>query len=332
MTLEELYKKGTGELDRALIENPSVDAFYLLEYAAGLNRTKYLMYKDQPVSEANVSQYMELIRRRAERIPYQYITGTAEFAGLSFEVNPSVLIPRLDTEVLFEQTLKKLKFRSYVLDLCTGSGALGIALKRYRPDIHMVMSDISDEALEIAARNAGHNHLGVLRDAGKQRNAAGYSEYVKEADLQEPADPEAGYDLDFNVRLIKSDLFDDMTADRDSCRERAGSFTGKFDLIVSNPPYVAEDEYEELMPEVRLHEPKLALTAGKDGLDCYRRIAQNAPAFLKEDGVLMLEIGCSQARAVSGLLSEKGFSDINVITDLAGLDRVISCTLKGKSV
>ena len=250
MTLEELYKNGTSELKKAGIENPSVDAFYLLEYAAGLNKTKYLMFKDQPVSDANISQYMELIRKRMDRIPYQYITGTADFAGLTFEVTPDVLIPRLDTEVLFEQTLRRLKHQAYVLDLCTGSGALGIALKRYRPDIHVVMSDISDEALEVASRNAQHNRL------------------------------ESDGDMEFGVRMVKSDLFDDIAPDT-------------FDVIVSNPPYVSDSEYKELMPEVKEHEPKLALTAGPDGLDCYRRIAADAPGFLKEEGVLMLEIGCS---------------------------------------
>ena len=290
MTLEELYKKGTYELEKAGIENPSVDAFYLLEYAAGLNKTKYLMFKDQPVNDRNITQYMGLIEQRASRIPYQYITGTADFAGLTFEVTPDVLIPRLDTEVLFEQALRKLKYKACVLDLCTGSGALGIALKRYRPDIHVVMSEISDEALEVAERNAGHNHLGVIWED----------------------DSEAA--LDYNIRLIKSDLFDDITG-----------AAGRFDLIVSNPPYVSESEYEELMPEVRLHEPKLALVSGPEGLDHYSRIAAGAAAFMKDDGVLMLEIGCSQAEAVSAMLAENGFKNIEIIKDLAGLDRVVSC-------
>ena len=169
MTLEELYKQGTSMLQEADIENPSVDAFYLLEYAAGLNRTRYLMYKDQQVSLQNIRQYTDLIRQRMTRIPYQYITGIADFAGLTYEVNRSVLIPRLDTEVLFEQTLKCLGPRAYVLDLCTGSGALGISLKRYRPDIHMVLSDISADALEVSKRNIIRNHMDV---AQRQNRAA----------------------------------------------------------------------------------------------------------------------------------------------------------------
>lgn len=306
MTLEELYKHGTNMLENAGVENPSVDAFYLLEYAAGLNRTRYLMFKDQPVTQLNIRQYEDLIEKRSTRIPYQYITGRADFAGLVFEVDPSVLIPRLDTEVLFEQSLRCLGHHAYVLDLCTGSGALGIALKRYRPDIHMVLSDLSEEALRTARRNIENNHL----DIAEPSNAAAA-----------PEDLVCGYDLNLGIRVMKSDLFDDMSAHEES----AEGYTGCFDVIVSNPPYVTEEEYKNLMPEVRDHEPKLALTAGADGLDAYRRIAADAPQFLKDGGTMLLEIGCSQADSVSALLEENGFTDIRVIKDLAGLDRVIIC-------
>ena len=300
-------------LREADIENPSVDAFYLLEHAACLNRTKYLMFKDQQVTQQNINQYMGLIERRRTRIPYQYITGTADFAGLTFEVNPSVLIPRLDTEVLFEQSLRSLGPKAYVLDLCTGSGALGIALKRYRPDIHMVLSDISAEALEVAERNIVHNHM----ETAQFRNAAA-----------DPGDLEYGYDLNFQIRVMKSDLFRNMNnGDSHPGESLQGDgpapMVGRFDVIVSNPPYVTEAEYQDLMPEVKNHEPKLALTAGADGLDCYRRIASEAPHFLKKDGTLLLEIGCSQAGQVSALLQDQGFTDIRVIQDLAELDRVI---------
>lgn len=309
MTLEELYKQGTETLKEAGIENPSVDAFYLLEYAAGIDKKKYLLFKDQKVSELNIKQYTELIERRTTRIPYQYITGRADFAGLTFEVNEHVLIPRLDTEILFEQALRKLKHRAYVLDLCTGSGALGIALKRYRPDIHMVMSDISVEALDVANANIRHNHMNVAEKTGQSND---------------PDDLIYGYDLFYNIRLVQSDLFDNMAADESEVSEDR-TLTGRFDVIVSNPPYVTEGEYEELMPEVKDHEPKLALTAGADGLEMYRRIAADAPGFLTDEGVLLLEIGCDQAEAVSELLKDNGFKNITVVKDLAELDRVIIC-------
>lgn len=307
VTLEELYRQGTQALSEAGIEYPSVDAFYLLEHAAGLNRTKYLMYKDQPVSEQNIRQYMDLIEQRAKRIPYQYITGRADFAGLTFEVNPDVLIPRLDTEVLFEQALRCLGKDAYVLDLCTGSGALGIALKRYRPDIHVVLSDISEQALAVARANVEHNHLEVAQ---------------KTSAAADPAHLECGYDLNFGIRVMQSDLFNAMCVTEPSPGKET---VGQFDVLVSNPPYVTDSEYESLMPEVKDHEPRLALTAGADGLDIYRRIAAEAGAFLKDGAEMLLEIGSTQAQAVSELLTGHGYTDIRVVKDLAGLDRVVIC-------
>ena len=284
MTLAEIYEYGTNRLDEAGIEYPSVDAFYLLEYAAKIDKTKYLMFKDQEVSEKHFNEYKELIDRRCEHIPYQYIVGFAEFMGLTYEVSRDVLIPRLDTEILGEEALKVIGFEADVLDLCTGSGCIGISLKRYRPDIHVTCSDISHKALDMARKNIAHQHLELANETGS---------------------------LEKGIRLVEGDLFEPFDEDE------------KFDLIVSNPPYVSEEEYRSLMPEVKNHEPVTALIAGPDGLDIYRRLISDAPAYLKEGGKLLLEIGAAQARAVTKLMEEAGFKDIEVIKDLAELDRVV---------
>ena len=287
MTLAEVYEYGTARLDEAGIEYPSVDAFYLLEYAAKIDKTKYLMFKDQEVTDKNFEQYKALIDRRATHIPYQYITGTADFMGLVFEVNPDVLIPRLDTEVIGQEALKVIGFEADVLDLCTGSGCIGISLKRYRPDIHVTCTDISRRALNVARKNIAHQHLELANETGN---------------------------MQMGIRLLEGDLFEPLKDDE------------KFDLIVSNPPYVSESEYRDLMPEVKDHEPVIALIAGPEGLDIYKRLIADAPAHLKEGGILMLEIGSGQAKAVTALMKEAGFKDIEVIKDLAELDRVV----KGK--
>ena len=284
MTLAEIYEYGTNRLDEAGIEYPSVDAFYLLEYAAKIDKTKYLMFKDQEVSEKHFNEYKELIDRRCEHIPYQYIVGFAEFMGLTYEVSRDVLIPRLDTEILGEEALKVIGFEADVLDLCTGSGCIGISLKRYRPDIHVTCSDISHKALDMARKNIAHQHLELANETGS---------------------------LEKGIRLVEGDLFEPFDEDE------------KFDLIVSNPPYVSEEEYRSLMPEVKNHEPVTALIAGPDGLDIYRRLTADAPAYLKEGGKLLLEIGAAQAQAVTKLMKEAGFKDIEVIKDLAELDRVV---------
>ena len=284
MTLEEVYKYGTSRLEEAGVEYPSVDAFYLLEYAAKIDQTKYLYYKDHEISEDNFNQYKGLIDRRAQRIPYQYITGSADFMGLVYEVNEDVLIPRLDTEILGDEARKILGFEADVLDMCTGSGCIGISLKRYRPDIHVTCSDISRRALNVARRNVGHQHLEVANETGN---------------------------MELGVRLVEGDLFAPFEEDE------------KFDVIVSNPPYVALSEYRELSPEVKDHEPQTALLAGDDGLDIFRRLIKEAPAHLKENGILITEIGSGQAQAVTALMQEAGFKDIEVIKDLAQLDRVV---------
>lgn len=284
MTLEEIYKYGTSRLEEAGIEYPSVDAFYLLEYAAKIDKTKYLYYKDHEVSEANFAQYKELIDKRCTRLPYQYIVGFADFMGLTFEVNEDVLIPRLDTEVLAEETKKLLGFEADVLDMCTGSGCIGISLKRYRPDIYVTCSDVSHRALNVARKNAAHQHLQLANETG---------------------------DMQMGIRLVEGDLFEPFREDE------------KFDCIVSNPPYVTLKEYRNLMPEVKDHEPMYALLAGEDGLDIYRRLVSAAPAHLKDGGILIMEIGSSQAQDVTSLMENAGFKDITVIKDLAGLDRVI---------
>ena len=167
-----------------------------------------------------------------------------------------------------------------------------------------------------------HNHLEVAKGPVDAGNAA-----------VDPSHLECGYDLNFGVRVIESDLFDRLCVEDagDSPEDAAGGraaekeVVGRFDVLVCNPPYVTDSEYEDLMPEVKEHEPMLALTAGADGLDVFRRIAAEAGAFLKDGAVMLLEIGCSQAQAVSDLLKEHGYTDIQVVKDLAELDRVVIC-------
>lgn len=285
MILSEVYAYGTERLKEVGIENPSVDSFYLLEYAAKINNTTYLMYKDREVTDEQFAQYKALIDERCEHVPYQYITHTADFMGLTFEVNRDVLIPRLDTEVLGEETVKLLGFKADVLDMCTGSGCIGIALKRYRPDIHVTLSDNSQRALDVAFKNVAHQHIGLANDTG---------------------------DMETGIRLVHGNLF--------SSFEKG---TDKFDFIVSNPPYVSLEEYRNLMPEVKDHEPMNALLAGEDGLDIIRRLIKESPDYLKAGGTLIFEIGSKQADKVKPLMEEAGFKDISVIKDLSGLDRVV---------
>jgi release factor-specific protein-(glutamine-N5) methyltransferase len=203
-----------------------------------------------------------------------------EFMGLPFRVNPSVLIPRLDSEILAEIVISTIKqkglIKPEVLDLCTGSGALGISIAAKVPDAIVTMTDKSEAALQTAMSNAGLNEV--------------------------------------NRRCIflLGDMFAAVPDDK------------HYDVIVCNPPYIPSAVIDTLDVEVKDHEPRMALDGGRDGLDYYRIIADQAGMHLKSEGVLALEIGAEQATDVKRLLNKaKTYRDTRVVRDLANLDRVV---------
>ena len=271
MTLREAWKFGKDRLTEAQVPDADLDAWYLLEWCTGVNRSHYLAWPEEAISPEQEEQYRQTLNQRERRIPLQQITGEQEFMGLSFYVNEHVLIPRQDTEVLVEETAKFLKDGMSFLDLCTGSGCILLSLLHLRAGAEGTGADLSPEALKVAAQN--RERLGV------------------------------------KAELIESDLFDKIES--------------AFDVIVSNPPYIKRAEIETLMDEVRLHEPYMALDGHEDGLYFYRKIAEEAPKYLRAGGGLFLEIGCDQGACVAELLRQQGFADVKVVKDLAGLDRVV---------
>lgn len=195
--------------------------------------------------------------------------------GLDIRCDGRALIPRPETELLAERAvrLSMTKPGLTVLDLCTGTGCIAVALAKLGRFSAVAASDISADALDLAEENAAAH----------------------------------GVHVDF----INSDLFDRLSGRR-------------FDVIVSNPPYIARAELEDLMPEVRDHDPVTALDGGPDGLSFYRRIAAEAGAHLSPGGCLLLEIGAGQGKAVRSLLEEAGFADVRIEKDYSGRDRVVT--------
>ncbi len=271
MTYRESMNQGEALLKENGIDDAKMDAWLLLAMVCKIDRNFYYMHLNEDITEEQLSEYESVLKKRAERIPLQYITGEQEFMGLKFLVNSNVLIPRQDTEVLVEEALKRIKPEMEVLDLCTGSGCIIISIMKNAPKITAVAADISKQALIVAKENAKLNEV--------------------------------------SVRFETSNLFD--------------SIKGTFDMIVSNPPYIPTAEIEKLMPEVRDFEPYDALDGKEDGLMFYRKIIEEGKQYLKPDGYLMFEIGCSQGGEVSGLMRRAGYCEIKVIKDLAGLDRVV---------
>lgn len=232
------------------------------------------VYAETDVPDETYRQIQKMMLRCAFGEPVEYITGWAYFRYLKLEVNPAVLIPRKETELVAGEAIELIKANSYrnALDMCTGSGCIAVSIAS-ETGISVDAADISGRALETAKRNAEIN---------------GVSE---------------------KVSFIGSDMFDNIS--------------GAYDIIVCNPPYVSEGEYEELDKSVRVYEPETALLAG-DGLDFYRVIAKRGPKHINPGGAIVLEIGAAQAKDVLELMRQGGFAAIECMKDYSGRDRIVS--------
>ena len=292
LTLKQCHREGAAILEKAGIEEAALDAWLLLSHVTGVSRAEYYGHPERIIGEEEEERYYTCVRKRSERIPLQHITGEQEFMGYTFQVNEHVLIPRQDTEILVEETLKRLKPGMRILDLCTGSGCILISL--LKKGMELIKEDeTKDGSSACAAENA------VFTGTGTDISREALETAVKNAGA-----------LEVQAEFIQSDLFEHVT--------------GKYDIIVSNPPYIPTGVIEHLQEEVRLHDPYIALDGKDDGLYFYREIIKDSVKYIKENGFLLFEIGCEQGEAVSLLLREAGYSEVHIQKDLAGLDRVVS--------
>ncbi len=269
------YLEGHG------VESPRLSGELMLARVLGLDRLQLYLRFDQPLEAGELAAFKELLIRRRSHEPMAYILGRREFYGLELEVGPGVLVPRPESEHLVEEGLRVLEGveAPRILDLCTGSGCVALALAHERPDARVVGVDLSPQALAFAQRNADRLELG-------QR-----------------------------VQWLAGDLYDPVAA--------AGGF---FHLITANPPYVREDEWETLPPEVRRYEPRQALVAGPGGLEIAGQVITGSRAFLKPCGWLLVELGAGQAAAAREAAGRAGiFERVEVVKDLAGVERVLVC-------
>lgn len=296
-TYTEVYREGAARLKEAGIEEAELDARLLLEFVCSTDRNTLLVHGDRVVSLEEYERYEALITDRAAHTPLQHLTGEQEFMGLTFLVNENVLVPRQDTETLVEETLKNLHDGMRILDLCTGSGCILLSLLQYSNDCVGVGVDLSAEALAVARENYAR-----LREERPEMEAL----------------------------FLEGDLFDALEREKDQKCDETNSQNGRYDIIVSNPPYIETDVISMLMPEVREHEPMMALDGGADGLIFYRRITQGVGNYLNRGGMLFFEIGCEQAASVREIMEQAGFREIEVVKDFAGLDRVVYGTWLGQ--
>lgn len=307
-TLTGLLKKGQMILAQAGIGEAGLDAWLLLEYTTGKSRAYYFAHGEEGVTEETADRYLELIGRRAGHIPLQHLTHQAFFMGYEFYVDENVLVPRQDTEVLVESALECLKAANsdrnpHILDMCTGSGCILISLLKELPGACGTGVDLSEKALEVAVRNA------------QTLEVADRAEFVRS-------------DLFENAYFTSGSLWQEGNKEADFIQDKEyennhGNHSTAYDMIISNPPYIPTAEIEDLMEEVKLHDPRMALDGMEDGLYFYRKITERAWDFLIPGGWLLYEIGCSQGKDVKALLEEQGFVNTEIRQDLCGLDRVV---------
>lgn len=265
------------------LDDARLEAELLLAASLQIRRIDLYLQFERVLTPGEVAGFRGLVRRRLAGEPVQYVTGSAAFRLLEFEVSPHVLIPRPETEILVEVALEVLRplVQPRVLDAGVGSGAIAVSLAHEHAAARVVATDIAPGALATARANARRHKL------------------------------------DGRIQFACMDLFAGIGG---------ANGAAAFDVIVSNPPYVVTADLAGLAVEVRDHEPHLALDGGADGLDMYRRIAEEGPAALRPGGHLVLEVGDNQAEEVGVLLSSTGrFTDIQVRPDLNRVPRVVLC-------
>ncbi|MBN2366429.1 MAG: peptide chain release factor N(5)-glutamine methyltransferase [Calditrichaeota bacterium] len=260
-----------------------LSAELLLSGALNMKRLDLYLQFERILTTAELDRFREYVKRRAKYEPVQYILGEQNFMGLIFRVNPDVLIPRPETELLVEAVLNEISSRSSenlaVLDVGTGSGAIAISLAHFCRECRIIANDISSAALETARRNA---------------------------------------------RLLSTENIQFIQCQATELPEH---LTEKCDVIVSNPPYVPEKQYEELHPQVKNFEPAEALKGGPDGLDFYRSFIPVIPRILKRGGLVFLEIGFNQKEKIQDLLSDSGVKQLDFIQDYQKINRIVKVIL-----
>ncbi|MBK5243915.1 MAG: peptide chain release factor N(5)-glutamine methyltransferase [Eubacteriaceae bacterium] len=273
MDVKSLLDLGRKALLQAKIEYPGLEAEILLSHVLNCDRIIFYAHPEKIVDKIQEATYLRAVERRCQHEPIAYILGQKEFMGMNFIVNSSVLIPRPDTESMVEYLIERLQSDypkgAKVFDLCTGSGAIGISIKKYYSQGMIALGDISKDALSVA--NANGNRL-----------------------------------VKGDLTLYQGDLFGALPKDE------------RFNVIVSNPPYIKREEMKALATDILNYEPHLALDGGASGLDFYECIVTKAKDYLLPAGILALEIGDDQEDSVFELLVNNGYVAVKKHYDLSG--------------
>ena len=305
MTLKEGYQYGIQLLEEAGVQEARLDAWILLEEATQVTRATYYADSDITITKEAKKQYMQWLDKRAMRIPLQHILGYQEFMGLRFLVTPAVLIPRQDTETLVEYTETLLQDKAKAETEAKPKTEVNVKPKAEVNVKPNAKTEVKAKAKVLDMCTGS----GCIIISLMKRNAelVGSAVDISHAALEVAR--ENAKQLGVKVDFVQSDLFEGVQ--------------GTYEVIVSNPPYIKEDEILQLEKEVQNFDPFVALSGGKDGLKFYQIIVDESRAHLVQGGSLVLEIGAEQARDVSEMMRLRGFEEVQVFQDLTGLDRIV---------
>ena len=280
-TFGEVIAEARRLLEQAGIESAEQEALWIVEHVLRLPVHHVLTKRDRVLSLTELMATRGLLERRVGREPLQYILGTQEFCGLEFHVNPAVLIPRPETELLVEYVAQRIpaERQATIVDVCTGSGCIAVTIARLRPRARVIATDLSNPSLDVARQNATRHEVCE------------------------------------RITWLEGDLLRPLAEQE---------MEGRIDIIVSNPPYIAEADWATLQPEVRLFEPRGALVAGPQGTELHERLLQESGRYLSPGGALIMEIGAGQACAMRRIVEQiSGYRFHQLVYDAAGLERVV---------
>jgi release factor glutamine methyltransferase len=287
-TFGEVIAEARRLLEQAGIERAEQEALWIVEHVLRLPVHHVLTKRDHVLSVTELMATRGLLERRVGREPLQYILGTQEFCGLEFHVNPAVLIPRPETELLVEYVAQRTSAerQATIVDVCTGSGCIAVTIARLRPRAKVIATDLSNPSLAVARQNATRHEVCE------------------------------------RITWLEGDLLRPLAEK---------GLEGRIDVIVSNPPYIAEDDWATLQPEVRLFEPRGALVAGPQGTELHERLLREADRYLSPSGALIMEIGAGQSRAMRRIVEQiPGYRFHRLVYDEAGLERVVIVERAGR--
>lgn len=278
ITVGDFYLDLREMLRTAGNDMPEFAANQILATRLGVTQTELLSRRPLYISDESRVECVAMARRAAQGEPLAYVLGQWDFFGLTLEITPDVLIPRPDTELLAQTAIDragKYGEPARILDLCCGSGCVGLAIAANAQNADVLLADNSTAALQVAKRNA--RRLGL------------------------------------DIRFMEADALSPPV-----------KALGQFEVLVCNPPYVSDAEYDALDASVRMFEPEKALRGGRDGMDFYRAVINGWYKALVSGGALIFESGYNQARGVAALMEKSGYTGVKIYKDFGGRERVIA--------